>query len=243
SVTIDTAAPAAPTGLAFATDSATTGDGLTNDTTPTLSGTAEANATIAILRDGVQIDTTTADGAGAWSWTEASALADGSYSYTATATDTAGNVSVSSSALSVTVDATAPTIASVTLPANATYKIGDTLELRLTFSESVLLAGGTPQLALDIGGTTRQALYTSGAGTTELVFQYTVQSGDLDADGIALGSLALSGATLRDAAGNDATLTLPATGSTAGILVDGVAPTISSVAVPADDTYGVGETL
>ena len=42
-VTIDTVAPVAPTIASFSTDSGTVGDGITNDNTLTLTGTAEAN--------------------------------------------------------------------------------------------------------------------------------------------------------------------------------------------------------
>ncbi len=43
SVTVDTAAPVAPTIASFSNDSGTVGDGITNDNTLTLTGTAEAN--------------------------------------------------------------------------------------------------------------------------------------------------------------------------------------------------------
>ena len=43
-ITIDTAAPVAPTVGSFSTDSGTAGDRITNDNTLTLTGTAEANA-------------------------------------------------------------------------------------------------------------------------------------------------------------------------------------------------------
>ncbi|MFB9971684.1 Ig-like domain-containing protein [Pseudoroseomonas cervicalis] len=62
-------APAAP-GLALdpASDSgSSSGDGITNATTPTLSGTAEPGASIAIRRDGALVATVSADGLGAWS--------------------------------------------------------------------------------------------------------------------------------------------------------------------------------
>ena len=49
SVTIDTVAPAAPTIASFSTDSGTVGDHITNDNTLTLTGTAEANATVKVL--------------------------------------------------------------------------------------------------------------------------------------------------------------------------------------------------
>ena len=47
-VTIDTTAPVVPTIASFSTDSGTVGDGITNDNTLTLTGTAEANSTVKI---------------------------------------------------------------------------------------------------------------------------------------------------------------------------------------------------
>ena len=106
SVTIDTAAPVVPSIAAYSTDSGTVGDGITNDNTLTLTGSAEANATVKIY--GVTLlGSATADGSGNWSYTTA-ALANGGHSLTATATDVAGNTSAASSALSVTIDTTAP---------------------------------------------------------------------------------------------------------------------------------------
>jgi methionine-rich copper-binding protein CopC len=129
----------------------------------------------------------------------------------------------------VTIDKTAPTVASVAVPANGTYRIGQTLSFTVNFSEAATVTG-TPQLALTIGSTTRQANYASGSGSTALVFSYTIVSGDLDTDGVALNStnaLALNGGTIRDAVGNNATLTLNGVPSTAGILVDAVVPTVA----------------
>lgn len=111
SVVIDTAAPAAPAGLDLdtASDSGSSNtDDITNDNTPTINGTAEANSTVELTSsiDG-SVGTTTADGSGNWSIT-ASTLADGVHSLTATSTDTAGNTSAASTALSVTIDTAAP---------------------------------------------------------------------------------------------------------------------------------------
>jgi hypothetical protein len=62
-----------------------------------------------------------------------------------------------------------------------------------------------------------------------LTFRYTVQSGDLDSDGIAVASpIDLNGGTITDVPGNDAVLTFTPP-NTSGVLVDGVAPTITSV--------------
>ena len=106
-VTIDTMAPAAPVIGGFTTDSGTVGDGLTNDNTPTLSGTAAAGSTITVYDGSTALGTTSADGGGNWSYTTGS-LSDGAHSLTAKATDAAGNQGVASTALSLTVDTTAP---------------------------------------------------------------------------------------------------------------------------------------
>ena len=106
SITIDATAPTAPSApdLSAASDSGSSStDNLTNDTTPTLTGTAEANATITMYDGGVSIGTVTADGSGNWSFTTG-ALTAGSHSLTATATDTAGGISGASAALTLSID-------------------------------------------------------------------------------------------------------------------------------------------
>ena len=74
------------------------GDGITNDNTLTLTGTAEANSTVKVYDGATLLGTATANGSGAWSYTTA-ALSNGAHSLTATATDAAGNTSAASSAL------------------------------------------------------------------------------------------------------------------------------------------------
>ena len=103
SVTIDTTAPVTPTIASYSTDSGTAGDGITNDNTLTLTGSAEANATVKVYDGVTLLGSATADGSGNWSYTTA-ALTNGAHSLTATATDVAGNTSAASSALSVTID-------------------------------------------------------------------------------------------------------------------------------------------
>ena len=164
--------------------------------------------------------------------------------------DTAGNaVATLSTAKSVTVtnDATAPTISSVTSSStDATYKIGDIVNVQTVFSEAVTVttASGTPQLTLETGTSDRAVSYSSGSGTDTLVFAYTVQSSDVSSDLDYKGttSLALNNGTIKDLAGNTATITLndPAAAGTTNsladskaIVIDGVLPTISSVAANA----------
>jgi hypothetical protein len=136
----------------------------------------------------------------------------------------------------------AATVTDVSSPAdNGSYKIGDTIPITVSFSEAVAVTD-TPQLTLETGTTDRAATYTSGSGSTTLTFQYIVQAGDTASDLDYASTSALSG-TIRDAATNsiDATLTLPtpATSGSLGynkaLVVDGVAPTATSITKSSTD--------
>ncbi|WBM33515.1 DUF4347 domain-containing protein [Pseudomonas sp. NY11382] len=145
----------------------------------------------------------------------------------------------------VQVDAVVPVVDSVGLPQDGSYKAGDVLTFTVNASEGVVVdtTGGTPRLALTVGGVTRYASYVSGAGNGALVFEYTVQAGDNDADGIAVaGSIDLNGGSIKDPAGNDLALSLGAVGSTAGVLVDSVVPGVTSI-VRADATPTNGSSI
>ncbi|WP_373282109.1 Ig-like domain-containing protein [Chitinimonas koreensis] len=131
----------------------------------------------------------------------------------------------------ILIDAVAPGVTGVTVPADGLYNAGDVLTFTVGASESVLVdtSGGTPRLVLNIGGVTRYASYVGGSGSGTLVFQYTVQPGDSDADGIVVGgSLDLNGGTVRDPAGNAID---PALGSVpaVGVLIDTTAPAASGI--------------
>jgi len=143
------------------------------------------------------------------------------------------------------IDTAASAVTSVSVPANATYVSGQNLDLTVNFNENVTVdtTGGTPRIALTVGTSTVYASYLSGSGTTALVFRYTIASGELDSNGIAVGALAANGGSLKDAAGNDATLTLNSVGSTSAVLVDAVVPTVTSVSVPANGFYRAGQNL
>lgn len=80
---------------------------MTNDSTPTISGTGQVGSTIHIMNNGTQIGTAVVDGSGNWSFTPTAPLDDGSYSLRAYATDTAGNASANSSVFAFTVDTAA----------------------------------------------------------------------------------------------------------------------------------------
>ena len=147
----------------------------------------------------------------------------------------------------IVVDGVSPVVASVTSPSDGTYIAGQNLDFTVNFSESVVVStvSGTPRIAvtLDTGGTV-YADYVSGSGGSALVFRLTVASGQLDTNGITLGSaVQLNGGSISDVAGNDTVVTLNSVGSTANINVDGVAPAVLSVVAPGDGSYKAGDVL
>ncbi len=104
----------------------------------------------------------------------------------------------------VTVATPAVTGVAVTSVADgdATYALGETVRVRLTFSEAVNVTG-TPRLKLDLGaGAERWAVYESGGGTAALSFAWTVALGDASGAGVAVlaNTLALNGGSIRAAA-------------------------------------------
>ncbi|MGI2150307.1 putative Ig domain-containing protein [Shewanella baltica] len=149
-------------------------------------------------------------------------------------------------------DTTLPTVTFISAStANGTYKVGDVISVEVNFDEAVLVTG-TPQLTLETGTTDRTINFASGSNSSTLTFNYTVQSGDTsaDLDYVATNSLMLNSGTIRDAASNNATLTLPSPGTAnslganRNIIIDGVAPTVSSVnASTADGTYKLGDII
>ena len=157
-------------------------------------------------------------------------LPPGPHTLSARAVDPAGNVDPTPDTYSWTIDQTPPAVTSVNVPANGYYKRNDVLVFKVNFNENPLVnvSGGIPYLEVTIGTTTRHAVYTGGSGTGVLTFGYTVQDGDMDMDGIALGTaLVLNGGTIGDAAGNNAVTTLQSVGSTAGVFVNTAAPGVT----------------
>ena len=145
------------------------------------------------------------------------------------------------------VDTTAPTVSGVSLTSaavNGVYKVGETIQATVSFSEVVSVLD-VPQLTLSIGGVDKSAVYISGSGTMQLIFGYTVVSGDEDVDGIEIGADQLFG-TITDATGNTAILTHAALGVQPLHRVDTTAPTVSGVSITSaavNGVYKVGETI
>ena len=109
----------------------------------------------------------------------------------------------------------APSVTGVAIASNAgadnTYLLGETIRIRVSFTEAVTVAG-TPQLTIDMDPADwgeKRAAYASGSGTTALTFTYQVAEPNYSPQGIAVleNTLVLNGGAIRSAAtGADALL-------------------------------------
>ncbi|SED02758.1 Ig-like domain (group 3) [Nocardioides exalbidus] len=178
--TVDTTAPGAPVITSPAAGS------VTNDTTPTFSGTAEPGSTVVVRNaGGTQVCTATTGAGGSWTCTPASPLPAGQATYSATATDAGGNTSPAAD-VTFTIDATAPTAPVITAPAggstttdptppfSGTAEPGSTVVVEDPSGNEVCTAvtgpGGswtcTPTTPLPGGEATYTATATDAAGNT-----------------------------------------------------------------------------
>ena len=114
-----------------------------------------------------------------------------------------------------------PTISSlVESPSTGNVTTGNSVSLTLNFSTAVRVAGGTPSLTLNSGGT---ATYASGSGTYALVFKYTVALGE-STTSLAATAVNLNSATIKRSGGISANLSL------SGLTQTG--PSINNVSPP-----------
>ena len=160
--------------------------------------------------------------------------------------DVAGNATTgTASGTTITVDQTPQTVSYVSSDTTDTnpFKIGDLVPITVKFNGTVniVITGGTPYLALDTdespGTATSTAPYSSGTGSTDIIFRYTVAANEYSAElnYINTSSLALNSGTIRDVAGNNATLTLPGIAEDTALKqkkdlwIDGVVPGANTV--------------
>ena len=111
-VTIDSTSPEAPVIASPSNNS------LTNDSTPAISGTAEADSTVTLYDGDTELGQTVTNGSGEWNFTPGSSLSDGQHQFKAKATDQAENTSPFSNTRTVTIDSSAPQAPLITSPAN-----------------------------------------------------------------------------------------------------------------------------
>ena len=138
-----------------------------------------------------------------------------------TATDTV--------AVTVSVSAGPPRVTGVSLVSHPlsgdTYKQGETIRAQVWLS-GLAVVTGSPQLALGVGTQTRTMSYVGLDRARVLEFEYPVQASDADADGVSIGSSALSlptGASLADESGGTVGVSLSghAISNASGHKVDG----------------------
>lgn len=181
--------------------------------------------------------------------TETSDLTVSSILLTGTITDDAGNVmDTSGDPLpnannlddnnDITIETDRPTISSITSSSNSgTYVIGEAVNITVGFNEAVTLSAGSMTLTLDNDATVSSSSISNALTTT---FTYTVSEDDVSAD-LDVTSVAVSGGSLDDGAGNTMTdFSIPGGSNLAdnkALKIDGVRPTIDSVATSTDNGY------
>ena len=144
------------------------------------------------------------------------------------------------------IDTVIPAITSITtsgpgiIAGAANLGTGDVVTLTVAFSEAVTVAGGSPTLTLNDGGT---ATYTSGSGTNSLSFTYTVADGQSTADLIVASLNLQAGVTIKNGAGTNANVSGAANYNPAGILsVAGGTTQINSITTSGPGiTNGAGD--
>ena len=228
-IVIDTTAPAAVTGLTLSNNNGSTpvtipNGGVTNDSTPLLSGSGEVGARISVYEGTTLLGTTTVGSNGQWSLIS-STLGSGSHTLTVTATDAAGNVSPAVNA-TLTIDTTAPAASTLVIT-----------------NDSV-----TPSVTVPSGGATRDTTPvlsgTAEAGATVSIFDGTTLLGTAIAGSSGAWSFTTStltqgvhplSVTVTDPAGNVSGTT------TANVTIDSVAPTaVTGLAINAAGTTLTG---
>jgi hypothetical protein len=158
-------------------------DGITNDNTPTFTGTAPAGTTVTLYANSTMLGTTTAaSSGGVWSFTPVSPLADGTYSITATATQ-GGSTSPASGSLTVVIDTTPPTVKFTSLPSSSSssttatfaFNASDSVTPAASLVLSYTLDGGAP---VSLGSTGSLTLTGLSVGQHTLVVRAMDQAGN-----------------------------------------------------------------
>lgn len=173
-----------------------------------------------------------------WSITsDVSAIADGpSLNINVSHDDGSGNIATTSE--NILKDSTAPSITNVNISDN-TYGLGDSITIQVDFDDNVTIIG-SPRIELSFESQSQSNIYAnlvSGDGTSSLIFNYSIATGDSDSNGIGLiSSIDLNAATMKDDNSNDVNLTLSTTTFT-NVYVDTQSPYITSFVEPANGTY------
>ena len=249
---VDQTAPDAPLVTGFAGD--TTGDRSqpiwqTADTTPAVTGTAEAGAIIRAYDGGRLLGTALAGLGGAWSLDLGSLPLGQYYAIGIEAEDGAGNVSARAGLDLRVGETTQPVVTAVQGPAAANYPAGAALDFTVQFNKPVVVGslpgGAGPALEVLVGDQLLTAGYLSSPAPHRLTFRLLLPPGAADQDGIALGRLLTTGGTIADTSNNPLSGGLDGVPDLSGVLVEAdlAAPALTGIAGPAAGNYAAGELL
>jgi len=114
-------------------------------------------------------------------------------------------------------------------------KAGDTLKLVIQFNEQVVLDENSPTnfIPVTIGSRVKNIGYFSGNNTESIIFQYIIQLGEIDKDGIRISSSFIAkNLVFKDIAGNVGNVSLSSS-SIQKIKIDGIVPEFT---IPKDST-------
>ncbi|NHN34291.1 Ig-like domain-containing protein [Paenibacillus agricola] len=139
--------------------------------------------------------------------------------------------------------AAGPAVTSVSVPANGTYVMGDTLIFTVNFDKPVtLILTNAPQLSVLSGYLSFGPTYISGSGTANWVFSHTIDQEGYESGITIQPFMLLNDSTIEDSYHQSYDGTLSGIQDTSGILLDTI-PKVSSVSVPPSGTYGTGDHL
>jgi hypothetical protein len=169
-LTVDTTAPTAP--------AITTVSAATNNTRPTLTGTAEAGSTVTVYDGTITLGTATTNSSGAWSYAPSGTLSQSAHTLTVKAKDAAGNVSASSSAITLTVDTTAPTAPVITTKSASTSSTKPTIAGTAEANSTVTILDGSTTLGTITANSSGVWSYTPGSTLSQAVHTLTAKATD-----------------------------------------------------------------
>ncbi len=204
--------------------SGATSDNVTNDLTPTFTGTTEIGASVTVSSsvDGL-LGSATVDGSGNWTFTSPTLTTNTAHTITAQATDAIGNVGTTSSGLSITLDTSNPTVGISSTSSSPTND--NPIPVTITFSHEV---ENFDENEIVVTGT---ASATTGDFVSADSTTFTVNISPFSNGTIIVN---VGAGTATDLAGNNNTAA-----TTFNLTYDGTGPTISSSS-PADGGTGVG---
>jgi len=170
----------------------------TDDNTPTISGTAEANSTVDVYIDGGFRYATSVDSFGAWSYTPSVGLADGSHFVMAAATDPSGSFITNSNTIIFKVDTGTPAVSFI-IRADPSPTYASSVDFTIIFTEPVTGVDES-DFSLTTTDVSGASVSSVTAGVDQTVYTVSVNTGT--GDGTIRLDLNPTGTGIQDLVGN-----------------------------------------